>query len=127
MSRKPRRIYRIDRRKLRFPKEVYRGTMRRLLGIVSPSRMFCAQFGCYGEDITRRIAECEIERIKQRVNERTATRREWARLRHFARVPKREPMKSADVFGFQWKNICSDPVHNATSDLIAVQATGSSE
>lgn len=80
-------VYDVRWRDLVYPKEAYRSVWHRLLGIQSPSYLFCLMTTDY--DVYARYRRAHYSRIKLRVNKRQATREEYKALRHYERMSRR--------------------------------------
>lgn len=97
-------VYEIDKSKLQYPREVYASDLHYLLGIVSPSKKAAAHVGAFGHEVALQIAEADIERQKQAVNDRTATRSIYQSLRRRERrygtaaIRPEEPVTMIEAF-----------------------------
>lgn len=73
-------VYKINRKKLKFPRECYTSWYDRLLGIRSPSRSVAVALGFFGEEARNKYHAARYENIRLTVNKRTATRDMWRSL-----------------------------------------------
>ena len=78
-------VYKIDKKRLKYPKVCYCTGLFGLLGILSPSRCWFTAWGFNGEEARSTYETATAERVKMRVNNRTATREDWVELYRWER------------------------------------------